>query len=63
VGLEPVPELDQNPAVTVLERASRAVLLRVASSEVARARRYFEGAVHVYDSEAKARQVWRLEWC
>jgi len=39
-GLEPVPELDQNPAVTVLERASRAVLLRVASSEVARARRY-----------------------
>jgi len=40
VGLEPVPELDQKPAVTVLERASRAVLLRVASSEVARARRY-----------------------
>lgn len=60
MGLEPLPELEQDPVVTVLERASRAVLLRVASSEVARARRHFEGAVHVYDSEAKARQVWRL---
>jgi hypothetical protein len=60
VGLEPVPELDQNPAVTVLERASRAVLLRVAFSEVARARRYSRARSHVYDSEAKARQVWRL---
>jgi hypothetical protein len=60
VGLEPLPELKRDPVITILERASSAVLVRVASSEVARVRRLFEGAVHVYDSEAKARQVWRL---
>ncbi len=60
VGLDPPPELEHDPAVTVVERASRAVLLRVASPEVPRVRRYFESAAHVYDSEQKARQVWRL---
>lgn len=59
-GCNPLPELEQDPVITVLERASRAVLVRVVSSEVATVRRHFQGAVHVYDSEAKARQVWRL---
>ena len=60
VGLDPLPELEHDPAVTVVERASRAVLLRVASSEVPRVRRHFASVAHVYDSERKARQVWRL---
>ncbi len=60
MGLDPLPELEHDRALTVLDRAGGAVLIRVASSEVPLVRRYFEGAVHVYDSEAKARQVWRL---
>ncbi len=60
VGLDPLPELEHDRAVTVVERVPRAVLLRVASSEVPRIRRYFKSAAHIYDSESKARLVWRL---
>lgn len=60
VGLDPLPGLEDDPVVTVVEHASGAVLLRVASSEVPRVRRSFGGTTHVYDSESKARQVWRL---
>lgn len=60
VGLDPLPGLEQDPAATILERESRAVLLRVASSEAPRVRRHFASAVHVYASEKSARQVWTL---
>jgi hypothetical protein len=60
VGLDPLPGLEQDPAATILERESRAVLLRVASSEAPRIRQHFASAVHVYASEKSARQVWTL---